>query len=248
MKDKHLLITSCLLILGGATSSFAAYTLTNGNFASNDTTGWTATGTVTAASGAAVMSTGAVLHQDFSNGTAATGVNYDFQLDFQISYSNVATLNDANRIRLRGNVYSSGSSFNSGTGTWEGEQISLRYNPTVGAYQTYNQPSGSWLNILTINLSSATNYSIRIIGQNFDTPATRSYTLGVSTDGTNYTTSGPITALQVNDGYIRDFESIGFETGTGPSFTIDNVSVVPESGAALLGSLGALALLRRRRA
>ena len=52
------LITSCLFILGCATSSFAAYTLTNGNFATNDSTGWTTSGSVSATSGAAVIGAG----------------------------------------------------------------------------------------------------------------------------------------------------------------------------------------------
>lgn len=44
-----------------------------------------------------------------------------------------------------------------------------------------------------------------------------------------------------------DYTTQGFTAG-GNGFMVDNFSVVPEPGAALLGSLGMLALLRRRRA
>ena len=59
MKNKHIILTSCLLLVGSAGSSFAAYTLTNGDFATNDTTGWTTSGSgVSVASGAATIVAG----------------------------------------------------------------------------------------------------------------------------------------------------------------------------------------------
>ena len=236
MKHRHLLITSCLFIFGGATSSFAAYILTNGNFATNDSTGWTTTGSVSATTGAAAISSGGIISQDFSSGTTATTENYDFQLDFSFSLSSVA---NTHRIRLRSNNYVGGN------GT-DGDLITLRLKTGSTIIEAFN--GGTWFDALTgISVSADTNYWLRVIGTDLDVSG-RKYTVGFSTDGTTYTTSSSITAFHASPGEYKDFESIGFESlAGGPTLTVDNISIVPEPSAALLGGLGMLALLRRRR-
>jgi hypothetical protein len=231
MKHKHILITFCLFMVGSANSSFAAYTLTNGNFAGNATTGWTTTGTVSAASGAAVISAGGILRQDFSNGVTGTAENYDFQLDFSFS---VSAFNANDRIRLRDNNYS-------------GDIITLRLNSAGTGIESFNVGTNTWFTALSgLSMSANTNYWMRVIGTDLDV-AGRSYTVGFSTNGSTYTTSSAITAFHGQFTVPTDFESIGFESGTGKTMTVDNITVVPEPSAALLGGLGVLCLLRRRR-
>ena len=88
---------------------------------------------------------------------------------------------------------------------------------------------------------------MRVIGTDLDVTSAGA-TRWFFNDGTTYTTSSAITGFHTPAATYRDFESVGFEsTAGGPTFTVDNISVVPEPSAALLGGLGMLALLRRRR-
>lgn len=214
--------------LSSAVTASAAISLTNGDFATNTTAGWTATGTVSGATGAAVLSAGATLNQDFSNGLTGTAENYDFQLDFSFS---VSANNINQRIRIRDNANT-------------GDLITLRLNATGTGIERFS--SAAWGNALTgITILPNTTYWMRVTGSDFDL-AGRSFTVGFSTDGITYTTSGALTAFHFA-GVGSDFETLQFDSGTGTTLTVDNVTVVPEPSAALLGGLGLLALLRRRR-
>ena len=213
--------------LATAATASAAISLTNGNFATNNTTGWNTTGTVSAATGAAVLSAGATLSQDFSTGVTGTAENYDFQLDFSFS---VSANNINQRIRIRDNSNA-------------GDIITLRLNATGTGIERF---SGTWGSALTgITITPNTTYWFRVVGSDLDL-AGRSYTLGFSTDGVSYVSTGPLTGF--HSALVgSDFETVTFESGAGTILTLDNVSVVPEPSAALLGGLGLLALLRRRR-
>lgn len=212
--------------------SSAAYILTNGNFASNNTTGWTTTGTVSATSGAAVLSAGASILQDFSNGAGtATAENYDFQLDFTFQ---VSASNQNQRIRIRDNSNAN-------------DIITLRLNSGTGVQAFSGLASGSlgWQSALAFTVANNTNYFFRVTGVDLDL-SSRSFTVGLSSDGINYTTSSALTWFH-SAAVGSDFETIVFESGASTTLTVDNVTVVPEPGSAALAALATLGLVRRRR-
>lgn len=241
MKKKASLILAASFL--AAPLSHAAYVLTNGNF--EDTTGtfpngWTTTGSVGNGGGFvpgstadATMQSGATLGQDFSGGTStATAENYNFQLDFAFRTSSL-TIDTNQRIRLRDHNNS-------------GDIITLGFenNATGGgvALSYYIGATLSWQTAHDVAFATGTTYYFRVNGSNLD-QAGRSYTIGYSTDGTNFTTTAPITTFHGGSG---DFETITFDAGTAVT-RIDGVSVIPEPSTVLLGALGMLALLRRRR-
>lgn len=217
---------SIVLLLCAPMVASAAYTLTNGNFASG-TTGWTTGGTVNASSGAAVLSASSSVSQDFSSATVGTAENYDFQLDFSFQ---VSALNQNQRIRIRDNANS-------------GDLITLRFNSGSGI-QAFS--SAVWNNALTFSHAINTTYWLRVTGVDLDL-SSRSFTVAMSTDGVNYTSSSSLSLFHFA-GVGTDFETLTFESGASTSMTLDNVTVIPESSTALLGGLGLFALLRRRRA
>ncbi|MCW1922071.1 hypothetical protein OKA05_05870 [Luteolibacter arcticus] len=239
--------TTLLLIAGlcaGTTSSHAAYVLINGSF--EDTSlpfpnGWTPGGTITDPGGAgfangtadAFMDAGESITQDFSGGvTTATAENYNFQLDFAFRSSSLSTTSDQ-RFRLRDHNNT-------------GEMISLGFETAAtggGTALSYFNGS-SWITAIDAAFSLSTTYYFRVNGYNFD-QAGRDYTVGYSTDGINFTTGANITGFHGTT-FGADFETVRFESG-GSQMRIDAVSIVPEPSAALLGGLGLLALLRRRR-
>lgn len=212
----------------------AAYTLSNGNFSTNSTSGWTTTGTVNASSGAAVFSASSGISQDFSNTTVATAENYDFQLDFTFS---VSAANQNQRFRIRDNNNS-------------GDIITLRLNSGNGVQMfrgtAMSAPNNLWENALSFTIANNTTYHMRITGSDFDL-SSRSYTIGLSSDGVSYTTSSSLVTFH-SAASGSDFETLVFESGASTTMTVDNITVVPEPASALLGGLGLLALLRRRRA
>lgn len=219
----------------------AAYTLANGDF--EDTSvpfpnGWTGVSTFVAAgfasgSADAGITSGGSITQDFSGGpTVDTSENYNFQLDFAFRTSAIST-SSGQRFRLRNNN-------NVGDIVTFGFQTAATGGGTaLSAY------SGTWSTVLDVAFASGTTYYFRVIGSDWDN-ASRSYTIGYSTDGTNFTTSAPITSFHGTPGGAVDFETFRVDAGS-TTTRIDAVTVIPEPTAALLGGFGLLAMLRRRR-
>lgn len=232
----------CLILSALATlPASAAYTLVNGDFEDTSGTfpnGWVGTSTFNAggfASGSADagMSSGGSITQDFSGGPSIdTSENYDFQLDFAFRTGAISTTTDQ-RFRLRNNNN-------------VGDIITLGFETAAtGGGTALSAFSGTWSTVLDVAFASGTTYYFRVIGSDWDN-ASRSYTIGYSTDGTSFTTSAPITSFHGTPGGTVDFETFRVEAGT-TTTRIDNVSVIPEPSVALLGSLSLLGLLRRRR-
>lgn len=241
MKRTYLIVTAAF-IAGNAAQ--AAYVLANGNFEDTSGTfpnGWTTVGTINDPAGAgfangnadAFMDATESITQDFSGGiTTATVENYNFQLDFAFRSSSLSATSDQ-RFRLRDHNNT-------------GEMISLGFETAAtggGTALSYYNGS-SWQTAIDAAFAASTTYYFRVKGYNFD-QAGRFYTVGYSTDGVNFTTGGNITGFH-GSAFGADFETVRFEAGNA-QMRIDAVSVVPESSAALLGGLGLLALLRRRR-
>lgn len=236
-----------LSILSLVAPSHAAYVLLNGDF--EDTsgtypTGWSTVGSINDTAGAgfangngdAFLDPGRSITQDFSGGpTVATAENHVFQLDFAFRTSSLTPSTDQ-RIRLRDNNNA-------------GDLITLGFeNGATGGGTALTYFNGaSWTTAFDSAIATGTTYYFRVNGFNLD-QAGRYYTIGISTDGSNYTTTGNITAFHDNSvaAIGRDFETIRFESGTS-QMRIDAVSVVPEPAVALLGSIGLLCLLLRRR-
>ncbi|MBL8892462.1 MAG: PEP-CTERM sorting domain-containing protein [Planctomycetaceae bacterium] len=205
--------------------------VTNGDF-SNGLTGWTTSGTVNVVSGAAVLSASAGLHQDFSAGTTGTAENFNFQLDFTFTRD---ALNQNQRIRIRDNSNA-------------GDIVTFRFDNGTGV-QAFDGQAGTgtgFQNALSFTMSANTNYHFRLIGSNFNS-ATRSYTVGLSSNGVDYTTSGPLSIFH-SAAFGSDFETLRLESGTGTVFTVDSITAVPEPGAlTMVGLVAAVGFVRRRR-
>lgn len=241
MKRTHLIVFTAL-VTGSATQ--AAYVLVNGNFEDTSGTfpnGWTAGGTINDPAGAgfangnadAFMDATESVTQDFSGGfTTATAENYNFQLDFAFRSSSLSTTSDQ-RFRLRDHNNT-------------GEMISLGFETAAtggGAAISYYNGS-SWQTAIDVGFAASTTYYFRVNGYQFDQPG-RYYTVGYSTDGINFTTSGNITGFH-GSVFGADFETIRFEAGNS-QMRIDAVSIVPEPSVTLLGGFGLLVMMRRRR-
>jgi hypothetical protein len=244
MKIAQLLVATAFI---ACNATQAAYVLVNGNFEDNTGTypnGWTPGGTITDPAGAgfangdrdAFMDATESITQDFSGSTTlATAENYNFQLDFAFRTSALSTTTDQ-RIRLRDHNNT-------------GDLITLGFETVAtGGGTALSYFNGTaWTTAIDTAMATGTTYYFRVNGYDLDL-GSRHYTVGLSTDGSNFTTTGNITLFHDNaPGAIgRDFETIRFESG-GSQMRIDAVSIVPEPSVALLGGLGLIALLRRRR-
>ena len=225
---KHTILIGTSLALS-ALASHAAITLVNGDF--EDTsgtfpTGWSGTATqeTTNPLEGLVSASAVAIEQDFA-ATDADGL-YNFQLDFMVKLDSVTALNQ--RVRIRDDASSSY------------DIITLRFGS--GGIDRY---SGGWAQAVASTIKADTTYHVRVIGSDLD-QSDRSYTVGISSDGSSYTTSGPLTAFH-SAGVGSNFEIIRFESAGGGA-TWDAVTVVPEpSAAVLLGSLLGFGLLYRRR-
>lgn len=236
-----------LFLLPLALPCQAAYVLTNGDFEDSTGTfpaGWTAGGSITDPAGAgfangnadAFLDPGESITQDFSGGvTIPTAENYLFQLDFAFRTSSLTTSTDQ-RIRLRDHNNA-------------GDLITLGFetSATAGGTALSYFNGSTWSRAFDTAITTGTTYYFRVNGYDLEGPG-RYYTIGMSTDGINFTTTGNLTLFHDNSpGAVgRDVETIRFESGTS-QMRIDVVTVVPEPAFALLGSLGVLGLLRRRR-
>ncbi len=230
-----------IIAIGLVSHASAAYTLVNGDF--EDTsgtfpTGWTGVNTFVAdgfASGSvdAGITSGGSITQDFSGGpTIDTSENYNFQLDFAFRTNAIST-SSGQRFRLRSNNNTSDIV------TFGFQTVATGGGTALSAY------SGTWGTVLDVAFAASTTYYFRVIGSDWDN-ASRSYTIGYSTDGINFTTSSPITSFHGTPGGALDFETFRVDAGA-TTTRIDAVTVIPEPTTALLGGLGLLALMRRRR-
>lgn len=175
---------------------------------------WTRTGTpVSAASflpaggSALVLSPGQLVIQDIV--PAGVAPMADFQVDFALQFGNE---NQAHRIRFEAN---------------NGDDlVTLRLTAnTVSADLVEVFNAGTWVPALSgLSLNPDTTYHFRMIGTDFGITG-RSYTLGISTDGVNYTTSAALTAFHFTPNV--GFESVTLECGgtSGSLLRVDNVVV-----------------------
>lgn len=243
------LLALLALLVASSASSHAAYTLVNGSFEDTSDpfpTGWTTTGTVDANAAGGFGSgnpTSAFLNpsgntpssitQDFSGGsTFGTDENYNLQLDWAFRTSALSTTTDQ-RFRFRDNNNSD-------------DRITLGFESaaTAGglALSYFTSGGGGWQPAVDQTISVGTTWYFRLNVYDFD-QASRYYTLGVSTDGINYTTGPNLSGFH---GATGDIESFRIESGSS-QVRVDSISVIPEPAVAFLGGLGLLGLLRRRR-
>lgn len=243
MKKTLLLATATMASI---MTTHAAVVINNGNFENGMPSGTSIAGTWSVNSGISEVTSGpnlisgsrtisvtggGSLVQDFVTGADTGLTNFQFDMAFRMdAISAAGDASGAERIRFRDD--------NNAT-----DLMAFRIN--AGGIYAYN--GASWVNVNSTALSSDTTYYFRMIA----TDAFRSggsYTVGISTDGINYTTGSTSNAF-FNTGSTLDFETVSVGNGNGGGIFVDNFSVtpIPEPSIALLGGLGLLGLLRRRR-
>lgn len=110
----------------------------------------------------------------------------------------------------------------------------------VGAYRLGVSNSTNTATFITVDLATATTYTLTL-------------TLNLATDVATLAINSGLTLLGSASGADAtvnvDINRFGFRQASGEgNLQVDNLSIVPEpSGAAILGSIGVLGLLRRRR-
>jgi hypothetical protein len=206
---------------------------------------WTQTGTVatnpiTVASGsAALVASGQDVYAAFSESVPTTAGN-SIVTTFDLTVSNVQSSGDyflhlSDPVGTTSNFYG---------------RIFARPSATVGFYQlgiASNSGTGTVTTYGTVDLALGQTIEVSMTWTFVAGPANDAFSL--TTDGTSYLsgytwTGNAEPATQVSAVNLRQGGS-----GTGPSLTVDNleVSAIPEPAVALLGSLGLLGLLLRRR-
>lgn len=214
--------------------SLTASEVTNSNIVANgdmesDSTGttfpvgWASTGAVANNTGVAELAASSTLWQDFGGGpTVSTADMNNFQVDFRIA---VDAFNiNGSRIRLRG-ANNSGSE----------DVLAIRFDGN--GIQTADSKTGAiiWQTALATPLAINTDLHVRIIGEGFDSVATRRYKFGLSADGVSYTFGDWLTATHTyNATNAWDVETITFESGTGVKMLVDNVVVAPRGAPTYL--------------
>lgn len=176
--------------------------------------GWTSSGASQGASligdagNCATLTSGGSIHQDFADD--ANDALSSFQITFALQ---VGTLDTASRLRLRGD----------GNAT---DIMTLR--PVATGIDVYRgTASGGSAFETALNgfpLAANSTVYVRLTGTDFAL-AGRKFTVGLSNDGTNFTTSGELTVFHSAAVGTR-FETIRFDTTSGGGMEIDAVDLV----------------------
>lgn len=251
MKRKTFLLgaTSAVLL---ASPAMGAITLTNGDFSTADTkidgVGWTAgpssgtmftiAGGVNGVANAPTGNNAASLYQTFSD-TTMTKVNVSF--DFIIVAPGNGTTPRQIDFRLL-------------TGTTSGTSTHVRFNVSGDGFIDFTNAGGGFVDTTTTGTAFAANVAgtyridLQLDGMDGNGGATGTMlgTITRASDNASYSFSG----TNLNWAAVDSMEFLqGNNWGSNHNVDFDNVFVaVPEPSAALLGGLGVLALLRRRRA
>jgi len=243
MNPRNHTTTRTLAVIAGlalAAGSANAAVLINGDFETGDLTGWTGGGGTTGS----VVSTTSPLAGTYSAVQtpkaaqqlyqAFTTITLTATTSFIFSASDPGGANDRSmNVTFRGSGYTGGS-----------PQINLRLtdvgNNSTGDIQVFD--GATWQTVLTsaVTFNTSTAFSLTI--NSYGVGSTYDLTVGSSTaTGLSY----------FHGGVLANFAQLSFVNASntaGSTLKIDNVSVIPEpSAAALLGGLGGLLLLRRRR-
>lgn len=231
-------------IIGATGSADAGVVLVNGDFedtSGNFPNGWGSPHNIASVStmfgaSAAQMDFGESISQDFVTPPSAGLAN--FQLDFAFRTSE-APLDGAlqHRIRIQSDSVVGATNL-----------ISLSFDSnSIRTFSGAGSGNLGWGDDLTgLAIGADTNYFVRVLGSNFDQPS-RSFVLGFSTDGVNYTTT---TSTRFHEAALLPFETISFEQNAamGETLTVDNVAI-PEPSPILFFSLfaAAIGILTRRK-
>lgn len=275
MKSNLLLVTSVLAIAGGAkaaTITFESYaagalasvgTTTNNAFTGQDD--WSASSGGAAGTIVATTNSGEYVGGQALSGTSYIGANanytvsntYSFDLRYGIGQEmGVGHWNDDDADGLFdqaeaelqvGIVADGGSPYAFGLRT-AGFGTRIWANGTGGAITTgtgLSGTAGDWYRFVVSYVANGSNYDI--------TMAVRNLTISTDIDFDSTTSGIQPWMVTVTSGQFgvapSDAEGLLIRTTTsGSNGLIDNINTIPEPTAALLGGLGLLGLLRRRRA
>ena len=207
-------------------AGLAQASITPVNFGFEDSTavfpsGWTITGTVTQVAGlgtskAASLAPASSAHQDFAASTADGRVDFTTKFSWQLAGTGALT-NDTTRLRLRGNNNST-------------DLITLRL-----AASGLQQFSGTWSNTFSPSFTPqlGVRYDITVVVGNLDGDPEKEYQISLF-DGTNTFTSAILNGwhsgantIAANTTAGTACQTIRFESGTGNTLIVDNVTITP---------------------